>query len=108
MDDGSTDSTADLLAEYVKADDRVIHVQHDTNCGLPALRVNEGLLRARADICGYQFDDDYWTDRFLDTMTCALAQNPGFKVAYGLCQLTGAWRTTNTGRALQLHETRER
>jgi len=46
MDDGSTDSTADLLAEYVKADDRVIHVQHDTNCGLPALRVKACCGRA--------------------------------------------------------------
>src|SRR5580698_6663027 len=56
MDDGSIDSTEDIISRYVKSDDRVIHVRHDTNCGLPALRVNEGLLLARADICAYQFD----------------------------------------------------
>src|ERR1039457_4039892 len=67
MDDGSTDGTADLIAAYVKADDRVIHVRHDRNCGLPALRVNEGLLMARGELCAYQFDDDQWTNTFLAT-----------------------------------------
>lgn len=88
MDDGSTDSTADLVSAYVKSDDRVIHVRHDTNCGLPALRVNEGLLMARGELCAYQFDDDQWTKTFLATMTGALRKNPGFQVAYGLCRLT--------------------
>src|SRR5579862_3105227 len=54
MDDGSTDSTASVVSEYVKQDDRVIHVRHESNCGLPALRVNEGLLMARGEFCAYQ------------------------------------------------------
>jgi glycosyltransferase involved in cell wall biosynthesis len=88
MDDGSTDGTADLVAAYVKADDRVIHVRHDSNCGLPAIRVNEGLLMARGDLCAYQFDDDLWTNAFLATMVRELRENPGFEVAYGLCRST--------------------
>jgi glycosyltransferase involved in cell wall biosynthesis len=86
MDDGSTDGTAELVSAYMNSDDRVIHVRHDTNCGLPALRVNEGLLMARGDICAYQFDDDLWTDNHLASLVGALRKNPGYEVAYGLCK----------------------
>jgi glycosyltransferase involved in cell wall biosynthesis len=88
MDDGSTDGTADLVSSYVKADDRMIHVRHDTNCGLPALRVNEALLMVRGDICAYQFDDDMWTGNFLEKVAGALRNSPDFEVAYGLCRAT--------------------
>ena len=47
VDDGSTDGTADLLAEIQAADARLVHVRHELNCGLPALRVNEGIELAR-------------------------------------------------------------
>jgi O-antigen biosynthesis protein len=86
MDDGSIDATADLLSAYVRSDDRVIHVRHDTNCGLPALRVNEALLMARGELCAYQFDDDQWTNTLLATMAGALQKNPGFGVVYGRCR----------------------
>jgi len=86
MDDGSTDATADIVTAYVRSDDRVIHVRHDSNCGLPALRVNEGLLMARGDLCAYQFDDDQWTNTFLAAMTGALRKNRDFEVAYGICR----------------------
>ena len=88
MDDGSIDSTSDLVSAYVKRDDRVIHVRHGKNCGLPALRVNEGLLMARGTYCAYQFDDDQWTNDLLVTLLGALRQAPDFDVAYGLCEFT--------------------
>lgn len=98
MDDGSTDATADLLGAYVKADDRVIHVRHDDNCGLPALRVNEGLLMARGEICAYQFDDDQWSGSFLARMTQELRTNPGIEVAYGRSQFSFEGKTLILGR----------
>ncbi|MBV9508066.1 MAG: glycosyltransferase [Acidobacteriia bacterium] len=85
MDDGSTDSTAGIVSEYVKQDDRVIHVRHENNCGLPALRVNEGLLLARGEFCAYQFDDDQWTDGCLATLFGCLRDNPSVSVVYGRC-----------------------
>jgi glycosyltransferase involved in cell wall biosynthesis len=88
MDDGSTDSTASVISEFVEADDRVIHVRHDRNCGLPALRVNEGLLMARGAYCAYQFDDDQWTAEHLETMMRQFRGNARWGVAYGLCRYT--------------------
>lgn len=88
MDDGSTDGTAELVAGYTKVDDRIVHVRHDQNCGLPALRVNEGLMMARGDMCAYQFDDDQWTETFLATMSGALQREPGFEIAYGRCKFS--------------------
>jgi glycosyltransferase involved in cell wall biosynthesis len=82
MDDGSTDHTATLLAEVVKSDDRVIHVRHETNCGLPALRQNEALLLARGEFCAQQFDDDQWTDEFLSIVLGQLQTKPDSGVAY--------------------------
>ena len=86
MDDGSIDSTSDLVSAYVKCDNRVIHVRHEKNCGLPALRVNEGLLMARGTYSAYQFDDDQRTNDLLVTLLGALRQAPDFDVAYGLCE----------------------
>ncbi|MBL8379797.1 MAG: glycosyltransferase [Burkholderiales bacterium] len=85
MDDGSTDGTEDLIADYVRADERVVHVRHDSNSGLPALRVNEGLAMARGEFCAYQFDDDRWTQGALDTLVGALEREPNYEVAYGIC-----------------------
>jgi len=102
VDDGSTGRNGGPVAAYVKSDDRIIYIRHDTNCGLPALRVNEGLLMARGDLCAYQFDDDQWVTTFLATMSGALVKSPGFQVAYGLCRLSvrGA---TDAGRTFDYH-----
>jgi glycosyltransferase involved in cell wall biosynthesis len=88
LDDGSTDGTADILAEYVKRDNRIIHVRHDENCGLPALRVNEGLMMARGHYCAYQFDDDIWTKDALFALISGLESNPAYDVAYGKSLMT--------------------
>uniref|UniRef100_Q01R65 Glycosyl transferase, family 2 n=1 Tax=Solibacter usitatus (strain Ellin6076) TaxID=234267 RepID=Q01R65_SOLUE len=88
MDDGSTDSTAEIISSYVKVDDRVIHVRHDNNSGLWALRMNEGLLMARGEFCAYQFDDDRWTEAALATLVGELRENTNFGIAYGLCKCT--------------------
>ena len=87
VDDGSVDSTADVIAGYLNSDDRVVYVRHDMNCGLPALRVNEGLMMARGEFCAYQFDDDRWNRTALATLVGELRRSPAFDLAYGLCEL---------------------
>lgn len=83
IDDGSTDGTSDVLARYVREDARVVHVRHDLNSGLPALRVNEGLMLAKGQYCAYQFDDDQWTSDSLELRVDALDRHPAYGVAYG-------------------------
>jgi len=76
IDDGSLDSTAEVVSAYVAKDPRVVHVRHERNSGLPALRVNEGLMLARGEYCAYQFDDDVWTASCLSSLVGALDANP--------------------------------
>ena len=83
MDDGSTDGTVDIIEDYLKKDDRIIHVRHESNCGLPALRVNEGLLLSRGRYCAYQFDDDRWTPVALNLLVSELDEQREYSVAYG-------------------------
>ncbi|HEY2291012.1 MAG TPA: glycosyltransferase, partial [Thermoanaerobaculia bacterium] len=71
VDDGSTDGTADLLAEVQAADGRLVHVRHELNCGLPALRVNEGIELARGRFVAFQFDDDEWLEGALEALVAA-------------------------------------
>ena len=71
VDDGSTDGTADLLAEIQAADARLVHVRHELNCGLPALRVNEGIELARGHFVAFQFDDDEWLEGGLEALVAA-------------------------------------
>jgi glycosyltransferase involved in cell wall biosynthesis len=60
MDDGSSDGSSDLIERYRAQDPRIIHVRHEQNCGLPGLRVNEGIELARGKYLAFQFDDDVW------------------------------------------------
>lgn len=60
VDDGSTDGTAGYLRALQVRDERLVHVRHDLNSGLPALRVNEGIELARGRFVAFQFDDDEW------------------------------------------------
>lgn len=58
VDDGSTDGTADYLAELA-ADRRVTIVRHDTALGASAAR-NAGMLVASGDLIAFQDSDDIW------------------------------------------------
>jgi hypothetical protein len=62
VDDGSVDGTLELLLALQRADPRLVLVRHELNCGLPALRVNEGIELARGRWIAFQFDDDEWLD----------------------------------------------
>jgi glycosyltransferase involved in cell wall biosynthesis len=68
VDDGSTDGSRDLVLAVQAADPRVVYVRHDLNCGLPALRVNEGIELARGRFVAFQFDDDEWLEGALEAL----------------------------------------
>ncbi len=70
VDDGSTDSTADLARRWVQKDGRIRLVQH-SNQGVSAAR-NRGLLDARSDWVAFLDSDDWLALNFLRVMTRAL------------------------------------
>jgi len=89
VDDGSADGTADLLAEIQRADPRLVHVRHELNCGLPALRVNEGIELARGEWIAFQFDDDEWLDGALEALVAAARETAEPSLVCGASLLVG-------------------
>jgi glycosyltransferase involved in cell wall biosynthesis len=68
VDDGSTDGTQGTVLAAQAADPRIVYVRHDLNCGLPAVRVNEGIELARGRWIAFQFDDDEWMEGALEAL----------------------------------------
>lgn len=59
VDDGSTDDTAALMAEYVARDERVRYLVQPRNAGVSAAR-NRGLREARGAYIAFLDSDDEW------------------------------------------------
>src|SRR4051794_2235791 len=49
VDDGSTDGSQGVLTDAALRDDRIVYIRHEKNSGLPGVRTNEGIMRARGD-----------------------------------------------------------
>lgn len=60
VDDGSRDGSFDTAIRFAKQDCRIVVIRHQLNSGLPAIRVNEGIMASRGTYIAYQFDDDEW------------------------------------------------
>lgn len=82
VDDGSTDSTRTVVEEFLSKDGRIIYLRHDKRCGLPGLRVNEGVRFSRGKYIAYQFDDDWWEKNFLEEMHKVLNRHVVPTMAY--------------------------
>jgi len=65
VDDGSDDGTEETVRDYAARDDRIVYVRYDRNSGLPAVRTNEGILRARGEAVAFLFDDNVYEPDFL-------------------------------------------
>jgi len=79
LDDGSIDGSENIIRDFQRQDDRILYVRHEINSGLPALRVDEGILLSRGKYIAFQFDDDNWFPSFLDTVTSeAIKRNKAF------------------------------
>jgi glycosyltransferase involved in cell wall biosynthesis len=66
IDDGSTDGSEGVLKDAALRDDRIVYIRHDKNSGLPGVRTNEGIMRARGDAIAFLFDDNVFTPDFLE------------------------------------------
>ncbi|CAE6696375.1 glycosyltransferase [Paraburkholderia haematera] len=66
IDDGSTDGSQAVLTDAALRDDRIVYIRHDKNSGLPGVRTNEGIMRARGDAVAFLFDDNVFAPDFLE------------------------------------------
>jgi glycosyltransferase involved in cell wall biosynthesis len=77
VNDGSTDSTADILAKYQGA----IRVVDQPNRGASAAR-NAGVSQARGKYVAFLDADDLWLQGKLETMVAALEERPSSVLAF--------------------------
>ena len=66
VDDGSTDSSFDLIKEYQQKDER-IRIATETNAG-PALARNNGIKRARGEYLAFLDADDFCDPDLLEKL----------------------------------------
>lgn len=78
IDDGSTDSTADLCKKYLESDGR-FRYHYQTNSGVSAAR-NKGLDLCKGDHIIFLDADDYLADDALDIITDTIREYPGHKL----------------------------
>ncbi len=83
VDDGSVDSTQALVSEYLHKDHRILYIRNDCNSGLPAVRVNQGILHARGKYIAYQFDDDCWKKDALELLVHEIEKYKELTLVYG-------------------------
>jgi len=81
VDDGSTDSTAEVIASFGSA---VAYIYQD-NQGEPAAR-NRGLAEAKAEYIAFLDADDVWPARSLEVRAKALAARPEIDFAFGVTE----------------------
>lgn len=68
IDDASTDSTAQVIADSMARDGRITVLRHARNIGLPAISEYEGYLLARGDRIAFAFDDTEFAPDALERM----------------------------------------
>ena len=83
VDDGSKDSTREVVGKFLKNDNRIVYIRNEENSTLPALRVNQGLLHARGRYIAYQFDDDRWYEDALETLYNEIIKYKELVLVYG-------------------------
>lgn len=76
IDDASTDSTASVIAEAMRADPRISVIRHQHNIGLPAISEYEGFMLARADRIAFAFDDTVFAPTALERLLAESENHP--------------------------------
>lgn len=86
IDDGSSDGSQELIIQYAEKDNRIVYIRHDINCGLPAIRTNEGILKARGHYVAFIFDDNIWDPLFLESLLAEMNSKPA-DVQYSITKM---------------------
>ena len=81
VDDGSTDDTPSVLAEYSKSNENKIRVVRQANRGLPAAR-NAAVAAGRGELLALIDHDDEWLPRKLELSVAAMRADPDAVLLY--------------------------
>lgn len=87
VDDGSVDTTRDVVAEYSRTDSRV-RLFAGPHAGVGASR-NTGLREARGEFIAFLDSDNSWTPRFLELSLAALDAAPDIIASHAGLRLHG-------------------
>ncbi len=84
VDDCSSDSTPQIIAEYVARDPRIRSIQHQTNKQLPGA-LNTGHAMARGSFLIWTSDDNRFLPHAIEEMSSFLEQHPAIGLVYADC-----------------------
>jgi PST family polysaccharide transporter len=85
IDDGSTDSSPDVLARFANDDSRIKLIRQP-NAGPSAAR-NRGVVEARGRYVAFLDSDDVWSPDHLALTTMALERDPNLGISFGGCRM---------------------
>ncbi len=86
VDDGSSDSTYEILNKYSEQDSRIVAI-HQNNAG-PGLARNHGIAASTGDYIAFIDSDDYWEHDFLELVFSKIKENNADVVFYDLIHET--------------------
>lgn len=104
VDDGSSDGTRQVVADYLESHPgkmRVLAHPHGENRGTSATR-NLGLQQATGELICFLDADDVWKPEFLELFVAEFARFPELAMAYGPCIY---WYPGREGRPEKVQET---
>ncbi|MFN3619250.1 glycosyltransferase family 2 protein [Sphingorhabdus sp.] len=81
VDDGSNDTTPQILADYARRDSRIVHLSNESNLGLPAT-LNCGFAHARGQYHSWTSHDNVLRPEMLSTLVQVLDADAAIGVAY--------------------------
>jgi glycosyltransferase involved in cell wall biosynthesis len=81
VDDGSTDNTPALIAQFTAIDSRIRSICHEMNRGLPGA-LNTGFSLAKGDYLTWTSDDNCYRPQALSKMVEFLESNPEVDIVY--------------------------
>ncbi|WP_295541011.1 glycosyltransferase [uncultured Thiohalocapsa sp.] len=81
VDDGSTNESPAVIAEYVASDERIRCLRHPAKRRLPAA-LNSGIAQARGAFLTWLSDDDLFRPRALECLLDFLSSHPDIDIVY--------------------------
>ena len=86
VNDCSSDSTPEIIQEYIKKDSRIRTINNEINKKVPA-SLNIGFKEAKGEYFTWTSDDNYYHPEAIEKMVTFLENNSEYGMVYGVCKL---------------------